>query len=71
FCVLERYPVFRLNEFRISGEEKKDFCRSTKKFWIVVIRGILHEKQNSRLTKPVIATKRKEKLFSGFFTVRP
>jgi hypothetical protein len=42
-----------------------------KRQWIVVTGELLHGMQNSRLTETEMATIRKGKLFSGFFTDRP
>ncbi|KJX16038.1 hypothetical protein SG74_23020 [Enterobacter hormaechei subsp. xiangfangensis] len=53
-----------------SGEEEL-LQHGHKKRVIVAMRGLLHRMQNSRLTETEMATIRKGKLFSGFFTDRP
>lgn len=50
---------------------RRIIAEKSKKRHIVAVNGLLHRKQNLRITAPDTATKREGKLFFSFFTDRP
>ncbi|EPA6635848.1 hypothetical protein ACRZUN_005178 [Escherichia coli] len=57
----------------IGSQERRRriIAEKSKKRHIVAVNGLLHRKQNLRITAPDTATKREGKLFFSFFTDRP
>ncbi|EFO2003943.1 TPA: hypothetical protein PBR34_004809 [Escherichia coli] len=57
----------------IGSQERRRriIAEKSKKRHIVAVNGLLHRKQNLRITDPDTATKREGKLFFSFFTDRP
>ncbi|HBJ1160709.1 TPA: hypothetical protein LAQ42_004447 [Escherichia coli] len=57
----------------IGSQERRRriIAEKSKKRHIVAVNGLLHRKQNLRITAPDTATKREGKLFFSFFTDWP